>query len=70
MRHAGVPVREVREEKIIMRTCVVKLEGKTVREKLEALADHYGVDRAKLWEMGLVEFAERLSDAQRRAGEA
>lgn len=53
-----------------MRTCVVKLEGKTVREKLEALADHYGVDRAKLWEMGLVEFAERLSDAQRRAGEA
>ena len=42
----------------------VVLRG-TVREKLEALADHYGVDREAMWAMTVLEFTEAID---RRSG--
>jgi hypothetical protein len=45
---------------------VVVLKG-TVREKLETLADFYGVDRAAMWTMAVREFAERIEVAAKAA---
>jgi hypothetical protein len=37
----------------------------TVEERLEQLADHYGIDRAAMWAMTVREFADRIEAAER-----
>jgi hypothetical protein len=48
----------------------VKLEGLSVRQKLEALAAHYGIDRASMQTMSVLEFAARIALAKSRGGTA
>jgi len=45
----------------------LELRG-SVRAKLEAIADRYGIDRREMWGMSMVQFAEAIERVVRARG--
>jgi hypothetical protein len=46
----------------------VALKGLSARQKLEALAAHYGIDREAMQAMSMLEFAACIAAAKSRGG--
>lgn len=51
-----------------MATVIVKLRGMAVRDKLAALAEHYGIGRERLQALSVPEFAALVALAKGRGG--